>query len=126
MVSSMVSSSLGAVFAVGAMELLLCLAGTAKILVEAIEALGPETLVEGEPVGSALEGGGVEPAAAVLAVADPGNEGGLLQHLQMARDRGERDLERCGQLVDRALSLHEPQQNRPARRIGQGGEGEVE
>src|SRR5258708_7543455 len=103
---------------------LLRLAG--EVLGKTIETFVPEAPLIGDPRGGVFEGGRAEPADAMLAVAHSGDEGGVLEHLQMARDGRQRDGERGGKLVDRALAAGKPREDRPARRIGKRGESAIE
>ena len=55
------------------------------------------------------------------------DQAGVLQHLQMARDRGRRDAEGLGDLADGQVAAGEQAlDDRAPRRIGEGGEDVVE
>jgi hypothetical protein len=56
----------------------------------------------------------------------PGEQPRFLQDLQVLRDRGERDVERLGELGDAELARRQSRQDRAPRRIGKGTEGPVE
>src|SRR5258707_8245638 len=109
-----------------AMRLLLPLMGSFEMFGETVEALAPEAPLIGEPAGGVVECARAQPAAPVLTVANAADERGALEHLEMARDRRQRDGEGRGELVDRALALHQAREDRPPRRIGKRGEGPVE
>src|SRR5437773_10374744 len=49
-----------------------------------------------------------------------------LEHVQVARNRRQRDVERLRQVADRRLAPREPGEDRAARRIGERGENDVE
>jgi hypothetical protein len=52
---------------------------------------------------------------------------GARQHVEMLHDRRQRDRERCGKLAHRQLRLsRQPVDDRPPRRIGERGEGQIE
>ena len=65
-------------------------------------------------------------ARARLPLAAALDQPGALEHLEVTRDRGQAHRERRGQLVDRRLPLREPREDRAARGVGEGGEGEIE
>src|SRR5262245_64126923 len=69
--------------------------------VEAIEALLPEPAEFVEPVGGPLQPRGLEPARPELRRAPARDDAGLLQHLEVLRDRGLAQIERLAQLRDR-------------------------
>src|SRR5262249_31491459 len=54
------------------------------------------------------------------------DQAGLLQHLKVARDGRLGHRERRGELHHRSLAAGEAREDRPARRIGESGEGGVE
>src|SRR5713226_9780576 len=84
-----------------AIGLLLSLMGSFEMFGETVEALVPETPLIGEPAGRLVERARAQPAAPMLTVANAADERGPLEHLEMARDRRQRDGERRGELVDR-------------------------
>src|SRR6185312_2347240 len=96
------------------------------MLGEAVEALGPEALVEAQPIRGFGETVGAQPAAAERAVALAIDEPRPLEHLEMPRNRRQRDAEGLGELAHRRLPGREPRQNGAPRRIGEGGKGLVE
>src|SRR5215467_3753101 len=87
---------------------------------EHLQPVGPEALVEAQPLVGAGEWAGGEAAqmraAAHLAPEQPG----VLQHLNVLRGRGERDREGGRQLADRARALSEFVQHLPARGVAEG------
>src|SRR5438105_6166861 len=92
-----------------------------QIVVQAVEALFPELPVIFDPIGGAPERRRVEPAGSPLRFAAARNEPGALQDLQMLRHRGQAHRERLGQFADGRLSRGKPRQERPPRRVSQGG-----
>lgn len=93
---------------------------------QAIEASAPESAVELEPVLRARQCLGPQPATPVLANPLIRNERSLFQHLEVPRDRGERDVEGFCKLPDRRLAAREPSQDRAARGIRERTESMVE
>src|SRR5205085_10705823 len=67
-----------------------------------------------------------EAARSALGVAAARDQAGLLQHLEVARDGRLRHREPRGELHHRSLAAGEAREDRPARRIGESGEGGVE
>jgi hypothetical protein len=63
---------------------------------------------------------------AMFALPLVGNQRGVLQHFQVPGNGGQRNLERFGQFADRRISLRKARDDRPARRVGKGGEGVIE
>ena len=92
----------------------------AKESFEHLQPVGPEALVEAQPLVGAGERAGGEAAqmraAAHLAPEQPG----VLQHLDVLRGRGKRDREGGRQLADRARALGEVAQHLPARGVAEG------
>ena len=64
----------------------------------------------------------LEPRRAQPARAAARDQAGLLEHLEVARDRLRRDRERLGELVDRRLALGQATEDRAPRGVGQRGE----
>src|SRR4051794_39122491 len=98
--------------------LLLC-----QVLVECIEAAIPEMPVAIDPVRCRSECDGVQSRGTPLGIAPAGDQARLLQHLQVLRDRGQRHVERRGDVVHRRLASREPREDRPSRRISKRREG---
>ena len=69
---------------------------------------------------------GLHPARPPLGLPAADDQTRALEHLQVARDRGQAHRERLGQLADCRLPLREARQDRAARGIGECGEGPVE
>src|SRR3954454_13501496 len=97
-----------------------------EIIVEAIETLVPELAIAIEPVVHLLEGAGLDPARPPLRLAAARDKTGALQHLEMLGDGGKAHGERLGELRHRRFARHEPRENGPPRRIGEGREGGAE
>ena len=93
---------------------------------ERVELRLPVFAVAVEPQRSVEDRTGVEPAAANSAGALLLDEAGADQHLDVARHRLQRDVERGGQLRDQQIRAIEPGQHRAADRVGQRGEHAVE
>src|SRR5262249_35863549 len=66
--------------------------------------------------------GGVEAARPPLRGAALHDEAGLLEHLEVAGDRGQAHRVRGGELVDGRLALDQSGEDRPPGRVGEGGE----
>src|SRR5207247_9255268 len=69
----------------------------AQIVVQAAEALFPETVIVLQPVCGALERTRLEPAGPPLRLAPARDQTGALQHFQVLGDGGEAHLEGPGQ-----------------------------
>jgi hypothetical protein len=82
----------------------------------------PELVEPGAHGAQPLRIDGVDAARPILAVAD---QAGVLQHLQVLRDRGPADRQARGDLAHRARPGRQPLQHPAAGGIGQGGEGGV-
>src|SRR5262249_9476304 len=87
-----------------AMAFLLRVALAGEQLVERVETCFPEGAIALDPFRRLLERLGREAAAPPLRLALAGNEPRALEHLQMARDGRQRDLERLRPLVHRRLA----------------------
>ena len=94
--------------------------------VEAREASDPEAAMEVEPIRRRGKRLGLEPAPAMFAVSLVGNQRRFFQHLQMPRDRRERNIEGLRQFPHGCLTLSQADENRPASRVGEGVEGVVQ
>src|SRR5205807_474232 len=92
-------------------------------LVQAVEALAPESPVRLEPVGGVLQRRRAQPRGTKLGRACPLDQAGALEHPEVLRDRLDADRKRLRQLVDRRLAVGQPCEDRAARRIREGGEG---
>src|SRR5262245_33275196 len=69
-----------------------------------VEALLPETSIDRQPVVDGHEAFGFEPARSPLGGASARDQSGALQDFEMARHRGQADLKRFCQLVDRRFT----------------------
>src|SRR4051794_15062752 len=98
----------------------------AQVRVEPVHACLPGALARPDPLHCLVERVGLQPARPPLSVPAAGDQPGPLEHLEVARDRGLADGKRLGQLVHGRLALGEVGQDRPAGRIREGGECEVE
>jgi hypothetical protein len=97
------------------------------VCAEPVEAVGPDLAVLGDPVDGVVEGRRLQPARPVLGVATSADEPGALEHLEVPGDGLQAHVERLGQLVHGRLAvLGQPDEDRPAGRVGQRGEGEAE
>jgi hypothetical protein len=104
----------------------LALLQLAQIILQAIEALFPETAVTLEPVGRILERAGGQSAWTPLRFAPPLYQAGALQHFQVLRNGRHAHLERLCQLGYRSLAGGETSQDRAASRVCECREGGVE
>src|SRR5208283_2212423 len=89
-----------------------------EVGIEAIETAAPEAAVEIQPLRGARQRFASQAAATVLAVPLVQDQRGPLQHLEVPRDRGQRDLERFGEFADRQIPVREACEDRAAGRIG--------
>jgi hypothetical protein len=69
---------------------------------------------------------GIERDAVNSSVALPHEQAGFFQNAKVFRNRGQRHVERLGELADRPLTERQPGEDRAPRRIAEGGEGGVE
>ena len=87
----------------------------------------PVALIVGEPVHSLLHRLGLELAGDGAAGLGPHDQAGIGEHVEMLHDGRQRHWEGARQLADRdGLLRVEAGQERPSRRIREGGEGAVE
>jgi hypothetical protein len=93
---------------------------------ERVELRLPVLAVAVEPQRSLEDRPGIEPAPADPAGALLLDEAGPDQHLDVARHRLQRDVERRRQLRDEQVLAIEPRQHRPSDRIGKRGKDAVE
>src|SRR5215211_4804650 len=98
----------------------------AQVRVEAVHLLLPGALARLHPCNRLVERLGVQPAGAPLRLAATHDQPGALEHLQVARDRGQAHRERLGELVDRRLALGQARQDRAPRRVGERTEGQAQ
>src|SRR5436190_2409147 len=94
--------------------------------VQAVEASLPEAAVGLEPLGSVLQRPAAQPRWAKLRGSATLDQTGALEHPEVLRDRLDGDRERLCQFLDGRLPAHETCKDRPAGRIGEGGEGGAE
>lgn len=93
---------------------------------ETVEGLLPERAVLCDPVGGGREGLRVQPAVVNPPLFAFLHEPGVLENLQVLRNRGQRDLEGLGEVGHAELAEGEPGENRAPCRIGERGERAVE
>jgi hypothetical protein len=90
---------------------------------KAIEIIGPEALVSVEPVHRLLHRAGGQPARHGTTDLLARDQAGIIKHIEMLDDRGERDRKWLRQFADgKAFTVAEPRQQRAPRRIGKRGE----
>ncbi len=90
---------------------------------ESIELPLPESSVALDPILGFHEWVGSQTAAMHPSFLGSGKKARAFEDPQMFRDRGERDIEWAGQLGYRRLSLSEPGEDGPPRRVRQSGKG---
>ena len=100
--------------------------GLFEVGAQAIQAAGPEAAVEVEPFSGAGEFFRIEAALPMFAVPFVGNQRCVLEHFKVPRDRGQRDLERCGEFADGCVALCQALEDCASGGVGEGGEGLVE
>ena len=99
--------------------------GCFEICLEAVEAVAPELVVEGEPVLRCFERAGVEGDHAGFAVALAADKCGALEYVEMLADCGEGHGVGCGQLANGEGGLGDGMQQCAPRAIGQSVEDEI-
>jgi len=92
------------------------------VFVQPVVAVGPDLPVALDPADGLVEALRLQDAGPRLSCAGPRDEAGLLQHLQVFRDRLLRHRERLGELVHRRVAAGEPFQDRAPGGVGQGRE----
>src|SRR4051794_18901082 len=98
----------------------------AQVRLEPIHPSVPRSLALLHPLDRVVERLGTHLARPPLGFPATNDQPGLLEHLQVPRDRRQAHLEGLRKLADGRLALSEPGQDRAARRVGEGGEGESE
>ena len=116
----MVSSPRFAVVSFTGCALSVCL-DVAKVLFQEVEPLLPHLAMLFDPAGGSIESGSFEAARPVLGISTATDQSGPFEHLEVLRDRLQRDLERLGQFVDSCFSGGETSDNRPPGRVGECG-----
>jgi hypothetical protein len=96
------------------------------MLRQPIEALVPECLIAGEPVGSCLERRRLQPTGPELRRAAPADETRALEHTQMLRHCRQAHVEGLGELRHGRLACREAGEDRAPGRIGESRECGVE
>src|SRR5437899_9571950 len=94
-----------------------------QVFVEPIHAALPNLSVLLDPRRGLVEALGTESRGPELRRPVACDQAGAFEHLQVARDRGQADAERLGQLRHGGLSLGQPGQDGPAGGIGECREG---
>src|SRR5215469_5059301 len=107
------------------MSLLLSLR-LAEVTVEAAEAALPVAAVAFGPLGDLAQRRRLQAAGARLSAPAAAHESRALEHLQVLGDRRLAHGERARQLHHTRFAASEPREDRPARRVGERGEGVVE
>src|SRR5690606_4487549 len=97
-----------------------------EVRVEAIEALFPRALGVLGPLHHVVEGFTAQPTRPPLSVATALDEPRPFEHPEVARDRGQADVERLGELEHGGLTVSEPCHDRAPRGVGQRGERGIE
>ena len=87
---------------------------------EHIQTVGPEALVEAQPLVGAGERSGVEAAQMGAAAHLAADQPGVLQRLDVLRGGRERDREGFRKLAHRSLATGEVAQHLPARGVAEG------
>jgi hypothetical protein len=85
-----------------------------------VEAFGPEFLITVEPLVGFFHRLGAQLAGDNAAGLVARHQAGIRQHVEMFHHRGQRHLERPGEVADRdGVGLAQPRQQRTPRRIGE-------
>lgn len=106
--------------------MLLFLPGLGEVTIESVESALPELAVARDPGGSFGQRRGLEAAATHPPVLLGLDEAGPLEDVDVLEDRRQRHGERPRELAHGGLGLREPDQDGPARRVGQSPERGVE
>ena len=93
---------------------------------EGIELRFPETPVVIDPICRFAQWPRAQPANAPLRIDPPLNQPCALEHIQVARNRRQRDVERFGEIADGGVAAGKARQYRAARRIGKRSEDAIE
>jgi hypothetical protein len=91
-------------------------------VVQPIEPFLPDVPVALRPVRDGLQGPGLDATPPPLRLLSLRDQPRALEHAEVLRDGGQAHVERLGELGDRAFAREETRQDRPARRVCQGGE----
>src|SRR5256885_13755843 len=86
----------------------------------------PRLLARLHPLDRLVERVGLHPARPPLRLPAADDQSRALEHLEVARDRGQAHRERLRELVHGRLALRETGQDRAARRVGESRVGEAE
>jgi hypothetical protein len=97
-----------------------------EIFLQVVESVFPEFAMARDPLRRGVHRSGIEPAVVDPTLSAPCEESRFFQNLQVLRDRGERDVERLGEVGDAELARRQSRQDRAPRRIGEGAEGPIE
>jgi hypothetical protein len=100
--------------------------GFIEIGVQGVELLGPEPPVGGDPLRGFAHGIHHEAAAADPAFLLADEQARLFEHAQVAGDRRERDIEGRREIGDGGFAAREAREDRPARRIRECREDDVQ
>src|SRR3954454_2171215 len=92
----------------------------AEVLVELVEALGPQPPIRLDPVHSGVQGVPFQVAGTELRLPTSGDQSRAFEHLQVLGDPRQAQGERLGQLVHRRVAGREPGHHGPAGRGGGG------
>jgi hypothetical protein len=100
--------------------------GLSQIALERVELTLPERPVIGDPFTHVLEAARLEREPVKPAVTAARNEPGPLEHAQVSRNGGQRDVERLGEPARRRGSLSQALEHGTTDRIGKRCEGGIE
>src|SRR5687768_6261303 len=107
-------------------ELFILFSFRAQVRFESVHSGLPRLLARPHPLHRLVERLGLHPARPPLGLPAADDQPRSLEHLEVARDRRQGHWERLRQLAHGRLPLGQTGQDRAARRIGEGGEGEAE
>jgi hypothetical protein len=93
-----------------------------EIRVKAVEPFLPGLSILLDPLRHFVEGLGRQPTWAPLRSSTLLDETGALENLEMLRDRGQAEIERCREFLDGRITRREPSDDRSPRRVGERGE----
>jgi hypothetical protein len=100
--------------------------GLLEVAGQGVELRLPEPAVLLDPARGVFHGSGHQPAAAYAPLFRVRHQPRPLEHAQMLVHAGEGHVKRARQIRERCVARGQPGEDRAARGIGEGGEGDVE
>jgi hypothetical protein len=98
----------------------------ARFTFESVEAIGPEALIEAQPLVCLRQAVGVEAAKVLPSLHGPAHEACALERLYVLGGAGERHAQGSSQVADRQFAAGKTAQHSSPRRVGESMEDSVE